>query len=55
MGALPTEDYEEVGIFYGAAVCFYLFVSLPLSYIKQSASDWVNAEELRWVLAGGQL
>lgn len=50
MGALPTEDYREVGIYFGAAVLFYLLVSLPMTYIKQSAFDWVNAEELRWVL-----
>ncbi len=50
VGALPTNDYEEVGWFYGAALLFYLLVSLPLSYIKQSSVDWVNAEELRWVL-----
>lgn len=50
VGALPTEDYREVGIYFGAAVLFYLLVSLPMTYIKQSAFDWVNAEELRWVL-----
>ncbi|KAI7844490.1 hypothetical protein COHA_001949, partial [Chlorella ohadii] len=49
VGALPTNDYEEVGWFYGAALLFYLLVSLPLSYIKQSSVDWVNAEELRVV------
>jgi len=33
-----------------AALLFFLLVSRPLSYIKQSSVDWVNAEELRWVL-----
>ena len=50
VGALPNADYWKMAIYFGALLLAYLLFSLPMSYLKHNKVDWVNTEELKWVL-----
>ncbi|KAI7840220.1 hypothetical protein COHA_006002 [Chlorella ohadii] len=49
VGALPSNEYWKIGVFFGGLLVFFLLFSLPMSYIKHNRVDFVNAEELKVV------
>lgn len=34
VGALPSNEYWKIGVFFGGLLVFFLLFSLPMSYIK---------------------
>ena len=51
VAALPNADYWKIGLYFGVLLLAWLLFSLPMSYLKHSMVDWVNTEELKWVLS----
>jgi hypothetical protein len=44
VAALPNSGYWKIGAYYAGALVFYLFFSLPMSYVKHSRVDFVDED-----------
>jgi hypothetical protein len=46
LAALPNSGYWKIGAYFGGATAFYLFFSLPMSYVKHSRVDHSSNDDL---------